>query len=322
VLEVWEGPSSGTFQPGSGTAVRIGPAEGFTHVQGVYGASMPFFDTTYGTRTPVDHWVHVGVDGFTVTPPDPFDGPDGLGVSHSAGQTYRATNRWIVSQQLTVRAEEDPENPGVWPGWLELNGGTSPLSVTLPAKGNGPAIGLFVNGTGLAPGTYEGTIVFSSDDSGDPPFEPVREVYFDHCREVFVDTTLPNKEIELEDGQEHEQNLLISPTGGTIVEDVDMIVELGGSFGGGGPNRPFEVWLKSPDEDYVLLKGEDDAFQTVYDDTTSPPPAEGQFMDRFIGDASPGDWKLKIVNKSGHTWTFDLNRFEVRLHHLLAQPCV
>ena len=33
-------------------------------------------------------------------------------------------------------------------------------------------------------------------------------------------------------------------------------------------------------------------------------------------------WKLKIVNKSGHTWTFDLNRFEVRLHHLLAQPCI
>jgi len=68
-----------------------------------------------------------------------------------------------------------------------------------------------------------------------------------------------------------------------------MIVELGGSFGGGGPNRPFEVLLKSPNEDYVLLKGEDDAFQTVYDDSTSPPPAVGHSMAEFIDDSSPGD---------------------------------
>jgi hypothetical protein len=320
VVEVWEGPSSGTFQPGSGTAIRIGPAEGFTHVQGLYGASMPFFDTTYGTRTPVDHWVHVGVDGFTVAPPDPFDGPDGLGVSHGAGQTYRATNRWIVPQQLTVRAEEDPEDPGVWPGWLELNGGTSPLSVTLPAKGNGPAIGLFVNGTGLDPGTYEGTIVFSSDDSGNPPFEPVREVYFDHCREVFADMTLPVRVKDLPSGQAHSQELIVAPTGGTIVRDVDMIVTLGDSFGGGGPGRPFEVWLVSPNGTEALLRPEDKPFQTVYDDETSLPP--GEPMARFDGLLSPGTWTLRIVNKAPGTWTFDLNRFEVRLHHDLAPPCV
>jgi hypothetical protein len=202
------------------------------------------------------------VDGFTVAPTDSFDGPDGLGVSHGAGQPYRATNRWIVPQQLTVRAEEDPEDPGVWPGWLELNGGTSPLSVTLPAKGNGPAIGLFVNGTGLDPGTYEGTIVFSSDDSGNPPFEPVREVYFDHCREVFADMTLPVRVKDLPSGQAHSQELIVAPTGGTIVRDVDMIVTLGDSFGGGGPGRPFEVWLVSPNGTEALLRPEDKPFQT------------------------------------------------------------
>jgi hypothetical protein len=132
----------------------------------------------------------------------------------------------------------------------------------LPAKGNGPAIGLFVNGTGLDPGTYEGTIVFSSDDSGNPPFEPVREVYFDHCREVFADMTLPVRVKDLPSGQAHSQELIVAPTGGTIVRDVDMIVTLGDSFGGGGPGRPFEVWLVSPNGTEALLRPEDKPFQT------------------------------------------------------------
>jgi len=70
----------------------------------------------------------------------------------------------------------------------------------------------------------------------------------------------------------------------------------------------------------VRLKEEGHPFQTVYDDSTSPPPAEQMF--NFIDDSSPGEWTLRIVNKSGGTWTFDLTRFEVRLHHQFAQPCV
>jgi hypothetical protein len=41
------------------------------------------------------------------------------------------------------------------------------------------------NGTNLAPGTYSGWIRFRSDDSGEPPYELTRKVYFDHCREIF-----------------------------------------------------------------------------------------------------------------------------------------
>jgi hypothetical protein len=259
-----------------------------------------------------------------VTPTEPFDGPDGLGVSHGAAETYRLANRWIVPQQVTVLAY-DPEDPEwEWPQWLELDGNNMlPFTLTLPCVGLGcgksPSIDLEVDGTGLDPGTYRGTILFSADDSGDPPFPIEREVYFDHCREVFVDTTLP-EEIELGPGHEREQPLLVSPMGGTLVKDVDMIVQLGDSFGGVGTDRPFEIWLKSPGGDYVPLKEEGHLFQTVYDDSTSPPPAEP--MSNFIDDSSPGTWKLKIVNKGTGTWTFDLTRFEIRLHHQLAQPCV
>lgn len=273
VLEVRQGPSSGTLQPGTGTSVVIGPAPtSLLDAPGLVEATMPFFDAIYGTRTPIRHRVHVGVDGFTVAPTDRFAGPEGLGVPHGSLRTYRMANRWGVPQPMTVRAY-DPEDPQQeqWPQWLTLDGARLPISVTLPCPKCGTVpIELAVDGTAVLPDTYEGRIVFSSDDSGYPPFEITTEVYFDHCREIFADTTLPIEVKNLPPEESHSQPVLAMPTGGTIVDDVDMIVELGSVLG--GEDREFAVYLASPDGTEVELKRENDPFQRVYDDTTSPPP--------------------------------------------------
>lgn len=322
VLEVRQGPPGGTLQPGAATQVLVAPAEtSLLYDPGTFEATMPFFDATYGTRTPIRHRVHVGVDGFKVMPTDRLQGPEGLGVPHGTERTYRLANRWSLDQHVTVRAE-DPNNPGQWPPWLELNDDTMPLSLTLPCKGEGcgPSVGvqLDVNGANTLPGTYEGRIVFSSDDSGSPPFEVTTEVYFDHCREIFADTTLPYEVMDLPPEQSHPQHLLVTPTNGTLIDDVDMIVELGSEIGGEG--QEFEVYLASPTEGEVLLKGENHTFQSVYDDTTSPPPA--QPMSFFVGRPSSGAWTLRIKNTGTNNWTFTLERFEVRIRHQATESCV
>jgi hypothetical protein len=110
----------------------------------------------------------------------------------------------------------------------------------------------------------------------------------------------------------------VTPTGGSTVADVDLIADLGPQIIGN--DRPFEVHLKSPNQPFVVLKGESDPGQNIYDDETSPPPVAPMFS--FDGDSSPGTWELKIVNRTGGTWNFTLYRVEVRLHHDGAPPCV
>jgi hypothetical protein len=321
LVEVWEGPTSGTLAGGASDTLTVGPLADYLQTPGTYQATMSFYDSTYSTRTPVLHRVHVGQDGFTATPEEPLDGPDGLGVPHGTTQSYGLVNRWIVPQQLSVFAY-DPDDPQQqsWPSWLRLNGGILPLQLTLPAPGEGkaPSAGLVVNGTDLAPGTYQGRIVISADDSGYPPFEEEREVYFDHCREVFADTTLP-MEFTIPANDERDFSITVVPTGGTTVADIDLIADLGPQFVGN--DRPIEVYLKSPSSPtFVLLKAEHDTGQNVYDDETNPPAADE--MTSFDGDSSPGTWQLKLINRMAMPWTFTFYRYQIRLHHEGAAPCV
>jgi hypothetical protein len=324
ILEVWEGPTSGTLSGGQSETLTIGPTVEYPLGPGLYPATMSFYDSTYTTRVPVLHRVHVGQDGFTASPEAPLDGQDGLGVPHGTTQSYSLVNRWIVPQQLSVWAH-DPDDPQQqsWPSWLRLNGGVIPVQLTLPPIGQGrvPTADLVVNGTDLDPGTYKGTIVISSDDSGYPPFEEEREVYFDHCREIFAYPDLPAVFTIDDDPPQNYRDFPITvvPTGGTLVSDIDMIADLGSQFPGN--DRPIEVYLKSPsDPTFVLLKGEEDTGQNVYDDETNPPAAND--MAAFDGHSSPGAWKLRLVNKMSMPWTFTFHRFEIRLHHEGAPPCV
>jgi hypothetical protein len=296
VLEAWDGtPTSGTISPGGPpTTVLLGPVSWVTEQQGIVTASMPFFDATYGTRTPVVHHVHVGVDGFAVTPTEVFDGEYDLGIHHGDAQTYRPANRWSVAQHLTVDATEDPNDPGApWPSWLELGGDTIPVPLTLPAKGQGspPTLVGSADGTNLDPGTYSGWIRFRSDDSGEPPYELTRKVYFDHCREIF-EAGVPQSLTLPPLGGEDTAIVDVAPTGGTVIEDVDLIVELTidepAVCSGSNDGCVYSVRLASPAPGgvEVLLKDFDNLPQVVYDEDTERGAAGD--LDKFDIHSSPG----------------------------------
>lgn len=323
-LEVQPGdPTSGHLEPGDPvTQVRLRPAQTVLNSQGLWTGLTAFFDQIYGTRTPVRHQIHVGVDGFTVAPTDAFDGADDLGVQHGAARNYRPANLWSVSQHLTVTArEEDPNDPNApWPEWLELNGNTIPYPMLLPCKGCGtaPQLPVSIDGTDLDPGTYRGWIAFSSDDSGEPPYEITREVYFDHCREVFADPGLPVANITLQPGQSRVRTLTVSPPGSTSIADVDVITDL--TLPPAGTPFPLQLWLQAPDGPPVFLKEElEDPLRKVWDEQTNR-GASGD-LDSFNNRESDGQWALTIRNDGSLPITFDFERFHVRLHHLGALPC-
>lgn len=309
-----DGPPYGTLADGEATTVTILPTNVYLSEPGLLEMTYPFFDETYGTRDPILHRAHVGVDGFTVFPDDPFDGDFDLGVAHGAAREYTPVNRWIVTQDLTIQTS-DP--------WIELNGedGTNPISITLPPAGYipEPVPIVSLNGSGLLPGTRAGTVTFSSDHCDLPGCEIVGTVYFDHRREKFTDMTLPFEIEDLGVGQDHEQVLMVTPTGGSnIIDDVDVVVELTPP----GPvpaEKPYQVFLESPQGVVVLLKDSGDPPQVVYDDETLR-PASG-FLEDFEGAISSGEWTLRVRNTGTGALSLTLGHFEVRLHHSAAGAC-
>jgi len=61
VTEILQGPGSGTLSPGQQETLVIGPSQGATTWPGLLEVTVPFYDTTYGTPSPVVHRVHSGV---------------------------------------------------------------------------------------------------------------------------------------------------------------------------------------------------------------------------------------------------------------------
>ncbi len=317
-------PLAGHLEPGGPvTRVSLRPSPAILGSPGLWPGLTAFFDQRYHTRSPLRHQIHVGVDGFTVSPADAFDGADDLGVQHGASRTYRAANQWAVTQELAVFGTKDPEDPGApWPQWLKLDCGANPCSaVPLPCKGCGapPQVLLSIDGTGLDPVAEDGWIVFSSVDSGEPPYEITRKVRIDHCREVFEDLTLPQQGITLLPGQDHVRSLNVPPTVGTTISDVDVITDL--TLDTPASDLPLTVLLQGPEGPPVFLKElPGDPLRDVWDEQTFR-GASGN-LDNFNNLSSEGSWVLTIHNDDTKPITFDFERFNVRLHHNNAPPCV
>ncbi len=319
-----EGPTSGHLEPGDPAAtLQLKPKEFLLAGQGLWTALTALFDDTYGTRTPLKHQLHVGLDGYLVNPTDPFDGQYGLGVHHGAARTHSVRNRWIVEQDLTVDATTDPEDPNApWPQWLKLAGDTVPVPLTLPPTRTA-TLQAVADGTGLLPGTYTGWVRFRSEDSGEPPYEMTRKVYFDHCREIFEDLDVPVTLTLPPFGGEDSEALTVAPTGVTIIDDVDVISQLTVDLLSCGIHSgcPYGVRLVAPDGFSVLLKDEEDAPQIVYDKQTGRDAAG--FLDNFNGHGSPGTWTLIAKNAEDATEPLELtlHALHVRLHHDNALAC-
>ena len=312
-FEVVSGASSGVLGDGESVELGILPADWLVSTQGVYSKTMPFLDYTYGTRDPVTHRVFVGVEGFSLFPSDPFDG-EGPGAEHGDSRIYQPTNRWAVSQLLTIQADQP---------WVRLNGqvGTTPLSVTLPpagAMGSKPKIEVLLDGAGLLPGVRTAQVTFSSDDSGSPAFERVADIRFDHCRQKNIHKGVPLP-FDIAPGEIDDTTLSVLSAPDPM-EDVDVAVR----FEGWDPHFEHKIKLSLVDPGglTVVLKDFSHSFQEIYDDDTAPAP--GGDLTLFEGRSSSGVWTLLVESDISATQNFqaDLARLEIRLHHEDAPACV
>lgn len=309
VTEVLQGPSAGTLSPGQQATLVIGPSQGAVQQSGLYQGTTPFFDTTYGTRSPVLHRVHSGVDGFVVFPADPFDG-EGPGAPHGATANYRSSNRWLTSQSMKAEAS-DP--------WILLNGQSGvPQYFTIPQGSLPVPLTIEVDGSGMQPDVYVGAVTWTSLDSGQPPFAIQREVRMDLCRDVAALTPMvvyvdPNEDLDIP--------LMVNAGPGTTVRDLDVGLGLEVTAGGGGGKRGVYATVVEPGPDVATaLLGENlFSVHTIYDDDTNPGLEP---LTVFDGHQASGTWLLRLSHDATETLEVTIDRFEIRLHVDPSSPCV
>jgi hypothetical protein len=306
VTEVQQGPSSGTLLAGQQETIVIGPSLGAAQQYGLAQATVPFFDTTYGTRSPVVHRVHSGVDGFYVSPGDPFDG-EGPGAPHGTKEPYSAYNRWLASQSMRADAS-DP--------WVLLNGQPGvPQFFTIP-EGVAPwSLTIGVNGAGMQPGVYVGSVTWTSLDSGQPPFELQREVRMDHCRQI---TALAPTMVTVPPGVAIDVPLQVLAGLNATVDDVDVAVALTVQ-NPGGEMRGVDVTVVGANSETALLDEDVFSQSTIWDDDTNPGLEP---LSVFEGDQAKGTWKLRLSHSAMEALDVTIDRFEIRLHTTPSMPCV
>jgi hypothetical protein len=306
VTEVQQGPSDGTLLPGQQETIVIGPSLAAAQQYGLAQATVPFFDTTYGTRMPVIHRVHSGVDGFFVSPEEPFDG-EGPGAPHGTKGPYSAYNRWLASQSMRAEASHP---------WILLNGQPGvPQFFTIP-EGIAPwGLTIGVNGAGMQPGVYVGTVTWTSLDSGQPPFELQREVRMDHCRQITGHAPVA---VTVQPGLPEDIPLSVLAPLGAAIDDVDMAVALMVE-NQGGELRGVDVTVVGPSNDTALLDEDVFSQSTIWDDDTNPGLEP---LSVFEDDQARGTWKLRLSHSASQALDVTIDRFEIRLHTTPSSPCV
>jgi Trypsin-like peptidase domain len=316
-FDVLAGPTSGSLAAGESETITLRPADTAVAVPGVVEAILPLFDYSFGTRDPITHQIHVGVDGYTVFPSDDLVG-EGLGVPDGERQEFNLANRWIVGQNVRMSWNAD---------WITIDGSGSPRTVTLPGKYSGapqpiPIVVVDGAGLGLAPDVYEDRLQFESLDSGVPGETLDIAVKLDHCREIYAKDGLPDF-VTLDPDDPLELRTKLWPNSVVnspllTIKDLDLISELyttNPTF----EEQPYSLTLIAPDGTPVLFKDFNNELQgqTIFDqDNLEYQPPTGN-LDAFDDSLSAGEWALKLVLSDEATApvTFRLDRLEIRLQH-------
>lgn len=319
LIEVVAGSTGGTLPAGGEESLQLAPTIDAVSTPGVHVATTSFYDWTYGTRAPVRHEIHVGVDGFTLSPATPLVG-EGPGAPHGTTGFQSAGNLWIPRQSVTVSTDEP---------WIKLDGTAGPTSVSasLPGKFTDeapPEVPIQLDGSGMYPDVYVGEVTVASEESG-LPFSLSRDVRLDLCREIFAYANVPEQVIVTPE-QPYIATVDLSPPphlppGPHTVRDVDAAVRLGLGSPGLGSDGRIDISLAKVGGSTVLLADSPFNVDAVYDDETFPPLGS---LGDFLGSNPWGQWQLRIELQKGATGTFNatLHRFEVRLHVDPSLPCV
>ncbi len=105
---------------------------------------------------------------------------------------------------------------------------------------------------------------------------------------------------------------------GATVADVDLVIE---NQVTGGPSaiKKYEILLRSPDGDEVLIKGENDPQVVYYDQQRLTP---GVPLIDFNDGTAQGTWQLEFTNRETQPIDVTLSRSDIRLHTQQAMTCL
>jgi hypothetical protein len=155
--------------------------------------------------------------------------------------------------------------------WITLNGqsGVPQYFTMTPGPMSWP-VTLGVNGTGMQPDVYVGAVTWTSLDSGQPPFEPQREVRMDLCRQV---TALPPTVVYVAPSTTEDVPLLVSTVPGATVRDLDVGLGVMVKGGGGELRGVYATVVEPGSSAQTALLGENlFSVNTIYDEDTNSRP--------------------------------------------------
>jgi hypothetical protein len=304
--QVLEGP----LDPGQGiqAAARLMPGA-FHQNTGTHDVRLSFVEHKYGTNEIQTHRFRVGVDGFSVTPDEPFAG-DGPGALPNARKTYELENRYAVNHTVRVRAD-DP--------WVLMNGDPTEHTLVLPPAGvpfgNGLAseelrlspwpVTISWDTTGLTNGVYDSWIDFESVFHGfDASLVGSRRMRLDIGRRFF-ETEQVTDVVDV--GMFETTTHVNSPA---AIEILDLDVEFGVEYefdpSWPGTGVQMDVILRSPEGteaapfDPLRFRRSESVQHSVSDDEWKVPdrgepslPFPGP-LSIFDGEAANGTWTMEI----------------------------
>jgi hypothetical protein len=202
--------------------------------------------------------------------------------------------------------------------WITLNGqsGVPQYFTMTPGPMSWP-VTLGVNGTGMQPDVYVGAVTWTSLDSGQPPFEPQREVRMDLCRQV---TALPPTVIDVAPSTTEDVPLLVTTVPGATVRDLDVGLGLMVKGGGGELRGVYATVVEPGSSAQTALLGENlFSVNTIYDDDTN---AGLEPLSTFYQHQASGAWLLRLSHDAMQTLEVTISRFEIRIHVDPSSPCV
>jgi hypothetical protein len=282
--------------------LELAPADVFVQSQGVSEFTTFLEDQTYHTMHPIRHTFYAGVEGFVLDPKGDFVGAGPGALPHET-RSYAVMNRWAVDQEVEIFADV---------AWVRFDGVTGPVTRDiLPQKGSTVELGL--DATGLARGTYSGTVTWRSLDSGSPSFERTSGVLMDVGREVFGGAFTPPLTFTIDDANPLVQ--IPIAVGGIVpgtVADADIRVQVVVTSPENAHSGP-RLSIVSPSNTVVqLITQVPGSLNVTFDDDTHPP--SGELAD-FDDESYHGDW-LRFDRTAGNAESYDvtLSLAEVRLY--------
>jgi len=274
------GNFAGTLNAGSSLDLNVAPAASVGSLgAGSYTATIEIFDVANNRTTTREKTIEIGLPRIEVTPTDDIfaSGPEG-GPFINASRTYTITNPRNFPVSFSVSASQS---------WITLNGGSGPVSGTLPGLGSMQmvTVGLSAAAESFPINPYSGSVSFANTSGSLGSTSISYNLQVGMIEIMSTDVPVP-----ILDNTTSESTLEILDA--FCITDLDVIVDISHTFIG-----DLHVDIIGPDGTEVRLHnrtgGSTDDIMTIYDDATNPPSGPGMLSD-FNFKGAQGVWTLRV----------------------------